>query len=185
LKFPKRFKEIGVISIVLIVSLSYGLYFYLQGLTEDSINTNLFEQQRLGQLDTNNAISQHISSDLDSIVSRLKVIANSVYAQQGNLSGDGIELILQEMYNDTTHLVGKADNLFIAERNDIITHIASDQEEQRSLFDVFVGNNISFREYAYQTKATLKPVFSTGLLSSDGVYRIIITYPIINRVRDL
>jgi signal transduction histidine kinase len=177
LKFPKRFKEIGVISIVLIVSLSYGLYFFLQGLTEDSINTSLFEQQRLRQLDTNNAISQHISSDLDSIVSRLKVIANSVYAQQGNMSGDGIELILQEMYNDTTQLVGKADNLFIVDRNGIITHIASDQEEQRS----FVGNNVSFREYVNQTKATLKPVFSTGLLSSDGVYRIIITYPIINR----
>ena len=102
MKFPKRFKEIGVISIVIIVSLSYGLYFFLQGLTEDSINTSLFEQQRLRQLDSNNAISQHISSDLDSIESRLKVIANSVYAQQGNLSGNGIQLILQEMYNDTT-----------------------------------------------------------------------------------
>jgi hypothetical protein len=126
----------------------------------------------LRQLDSNNAISQHISSDLDSIESRLKVIANSVYAQQGNLSGNGIQLILQEMYNDTTQLVGKADYLFIVDRNGIITHIASDQGEQRS----FVGNNISFREYANQTKATLRPVFSTGLLSSDGVYRIIITY---------
>jgi signal transduction histidine kinase len=177
LKFPKRFKEIGVISIVLIVSLSYGLYFFLQGLTEESINTSLFEQQRLKQLDTNNAISQHISSDLDSIVSRLKVIANSVYAQQGNLSEDGIELILQEMYNDTTQLVGKPDSLFIVDRTDIITHIASNQEEQES----FVGSNISFREYVNQTKATLKPVFSTGILSPDGTYRIVITYPIISR----
>ena len=138
MKFPKRFKEIGVISIVIIVSLSYGLYFFLQGLTEDSINTSLFEQQRLRQLDTNNAISQHISSDLDSIESRLKVIANSVYAQQGNLSGDGIELILQEMYNDTKQLVGKADNLFVVDGNGIITHVASDREEKQS----FVGDNI-------------------------------------------
>ena len=179
MKFPKRFKEIGVISRVIIVSLSYGLYFFLQGLTEDSINTSLFEQQRLRQLDTNNAISQHISSDLDSIESRLKVIANSLYTQQGNLSGNGIQLILQEMYNDTTQLVGKADNLFIVDRNGIITHIASDREEQQS----FVGNNISFREYAIQTKATLKPVFSTGLLSSDGVYRIIIV-TLSNRITD-
>lgn len=178
MKFPKRFKEIGIISIVLIVSLSYGLYFFLQGLTEDSINTSLFEQQRLGQLDTNNAISQHISSDLDSIVSRLKVIANSVYAQQSNLSGNGIEQILQEMYNDTTQLVGKADNLFIVDRNGIITQIASNQEQQlRSL----AGTNVSLIDYANQTKTTLKPVFSTGLLSPDGTYRIVITYPILNR----
>jgi signal transduction histidine kinase len=178
LKFPKRFKEIGVISIVLIVSLSYGLYFFLQGLTEDSIKTSLFEQQRLRQLDANNAISQHISSDLDSILSKLKVIANSIYAQQGNLSGDEIEQILQEMHNDTTQLVGTADSLFIADKNGIVTQIASDQEQQRS----FVGTNLSFRDYVNETKTTLKPVFSTGLLTPpDGTYRIVITHPIINR----
>jgi C4-dicarboxylate-specific signal transduction histidine kinase len=77
------------------------------------------------------------------------------------------------MYNDTKQLVGKPDSLFIVDRNDINTHIASDQEEQRS----FVGSNISFREFANQTKATLKPVFSTGILSPDSTYRIFITYP--------
>jgi hypothetical protein len=68
------------------VSLSYGLYFFLQDLTENSIKTNLFEQQRLRQLDANNAISQHVASNMESILSKLQVIANSIYVQQGNLS---------------------------------------------------------------------------------------------------
>lgn len=113
MNFPKRFREIGIISIILIVSLSYGLYFILQDLTEDSIKTSLFEQQRLRQLDTNNAISQHVASDIDSILSKLKVVANSIYVQQGSLTENKTEQILQEMYNETTQLVGKADNLFI------------------------------------------------------------------------
>jgi hypothetical protein len=130
LKFPKRFKEIIIISIIVIVSLSYGLYFFLQDLTEDSIKTNLFDQQRLGQLDTTKAISQHIASNMDSILSKLKIVANSVYVQQGDLTENRIGDILQERYNETKQMVGKADNLFIVDRNGVITFIASDQEYQ-------------------------------------------------------
>jgi signal transduction histidine kinase len=159
------------------VSLSYGLYFFLQDLTEDSIRTNLFEQQRLRQLDTNNAISQHVASNIDSILSKLQVVANSNYVQQGNLSDIKTEQILQDMYNETSQLVGRADSLFIVDENGTISLIASDKANQRSL----IGTDVSFRNYANQTKSTLKPVFSTGLLSPDGTYRIVITYPIINR----
>ncbi|MGI8833048.1 MAG: cache domain-containing sensor histidine kinase [Nitrososphaeraceae archaeon] len=177
LELPKRFREVGIISIILIVALSYGLYFFLQDVTEDSIKQSLFEQQRQRQLDTNNGISQHIASDIDSILSKLKVVANSVYVQQGDLSGSKSEQILQEMYNEATQLVGKADNLFIVDRNGIIRLVASEQERQRS----FVGTDISFRDYVNETKTTLKPVFSTGFRSLDGTYRIVITHPIINR----
>lgn len=138
---------------------------------------SLFEQQRLRQLDTNNAISQHVSSNIDSILTKLQVIANSPYAQQGNLTDRRTEQLLQQMYNETKQLVGNTDNLFIVDRDGIITQIASDQEYQSSL----IGRDISFRDYVNQTKTTLKPVFSTGLLSPDGTYRIVITYPIINR----
>ena len=118
-----------------------------------------------------------MASNIDSILSKLNVVANSVYVQNGSLTGNGTEQILQEMYNETRQLVGKADNLFIVDRNGIITLIASDQERQRS----FVGSDVSFREYANQTKTTLKPVFSTGFLSPDGTYGIVLTQPIINR----
>ena len=156
------------------MSLSYGLYFFLQDLTKDSIRTSLFEQQRLRQLDTNNAISQHVASNMESILSKLQVIANSIYVQQGNLSDIKTEQILQEMYNETNQLVGRADSLFIVDKNGTITLIASDQGS-------LVGTDVSFRDYANQTKSTLNPVFSTGFLSPDGTYRIVITYPIIYR----
>jgi signal transduction histidine kinase len=177
LKLPKRFKEIGIFSIILIVALSYGIYFFLQDTTEDSIKQSLFGQQRQRQLDSNKAISQHIASDIDVILTDLKLVANSIYVQQGNLTGTNTEQILNEIYNDTKQQVGKTDILFIADKSGVIRLAASDGADQSS----FVGVNVSFRDYVNQTKTTLKPVFSTGLSSLDGIYRIIITYPIINR----
>jgi signal transduction histidine kinase len=177
LKFPKRFKETGIISIILIVALSYGIYFFLQDNTEDSIKQSLFEQQRQRQLDTNKAISQHIASNMDVILTNLKVVANSIYVQQGNLTGAKPEQVLIEIYNDTKQQVGKTGILFIVDKNGVIRLTASDETDQSSFIDV----NVSFRDYFNQTKSALKPVFSTGLSSLDGIYRIIITYPIIGR----
>jgi signal transduction histidine kinase len=177
LKFPRRFREIGIISIILIVTFSYGLYFLLQDITEDSIKQSLFEQQRHRQLDSNKAVSQHIVSDIGSILANLKVVANSVYVQQGNLTGNKTEQILGEVYNDIRQLVGKTDILYVVDKNDIIRLAASNEADQST----FVGADISFRDFVNQTKSTLKPVFSSGLSSLDGIYRIIITYPIINR----
>jgi signal transduction histidine kinase len=174
---PKRFIEIGIISIVLIVILSYGLYFLFQDITEDNIKQTLFEQQRQRQLDSNKAISQHIASDIDSILTKLKVVANYGSVQQGNLTGDKTQQILGEMYNDARAQVGKTDILFIVDKNGIIKAVSSDDGNQRS----FVGTNISSRDYVNQTKTTPEPVFSNGLRSLDGTYRITITYPIINR----
>lgn len=180
LKIPKRFIEIGIISIVLIVSLSYGLFFFLQGVTEENIKSNLFEQQRLRQLDKNKAISQHIATDIDSILSRLKVVASSADVQEsnltGNLIGSELEQLLQDMYDENKQLVGDADNFFVVDKSNIIKLVASDNEYQSSL----VGTNISHTDYANQTELTRKPVFSTGLRTSDGIYRIIITYPILS-----
>ncbi|HZD36399.1 MAG TPA: sensor histidine kinase [Nitrososphaeraceae archaeon] len=176
MKSPKRFIEIGIVSIVLIVSLSYGLYFFLQGVTENSIKENLFEEQRLRQIDKNNAISQHIATDIDSILSRLKVVANSAYVQEGNLTSSKIQQLLQDMYSENKELVGEADNFFVGDKNGIIKLVASDNEFHRSL----VGADVSLTDYANRTRSTLKPVFSNGTSSPDGIYRIIVATPILD-----
>ena len=122
MKLPKRFKEIGIFSIILIVALSYGIYFFLQDTTEDSIKQSLFGQQRQRQLDSNKAISQHIASDIDVILTDLKpkLVANSIYVQQENLTGTNTEQILNEIYNDTKQQVGKTDILFVADKSGVI-----------------------------------------------------------------
>ena len=86
--FYGRAKVIAIISIVLIISISYGLFFYFQGITESNIKNNLFEQDRDRQIEATRTLSQHIGSDLALVESRLESLSNSIYLQQGDLTSN-------------------------------------------------------------------------------------------------
>jgi signal transduction histidine kinase len=173
--FSGRVKEISVISIILIIIISYGLFFYLQNITEHSIRNSLFEQQKERQVQATQAISQHIGSDLSLVMSILQGLADSAYLQQGVLSGDKTNKLMQEKYSQANTLT-TVDGLFIADKDDIITsNIVS--KGQKS----FINIDISFRDYVKETRRTLTPTYSNGFEGIDGKYRIAMTCPIINR----
>lgn len=94
----KRIKEIGVISIILIIAFSLGLLVYIQNLTERDIKSNLLLQQELRQTASTRGISLHIGSDLNLVVGMLDGLANSIYLQQGELSGDNAKKLVGEKY---------------------------------------------------------------------------------------
>ena len=73
----KRIKEIGVISIILIIAFSLGLLFYIQRITESDIKSNLLLQQKQRQIEYTFDISLHAGSDLDLVVGMLDGLANS------------------------------------------------------------------------------------------------------------
>ena len=97
-RFPNGAKKIGIISIILVVIISYGLFFYLQYMTENNIRNSLFEQQKQRQIESTKALSQHVSADLDSIMARLQDLANSAILQQGDLSNNKTKKIAEERY---------------------------------------------------------------------------------------
>ena len=57
-------RKIVIICIILIISISYGLFFYLQNNTESNIKNSLFEQQKRIPIESARALAQHIGSDL-------------------------------------------------------------------------------------------------------------------------
>ena len=83
--FSGKTKKIAILSITLIIIISYGLFFYLQTATENDIKNSLIEQQRQRQIESSKAISQNIGSDLDSIMTRLQMLAISEDLQQGQV----------------------------------------------------------------------------------------------------
>ena len=83
-----RIKEIGIISIIVIILLSYGLFFYLQSITESNVRHSLFEQQKMQQIASTQEIAEHIGSDLSLVTAMLDNLANSHDLQEGELSGD-------------------------------------------------------------------------------------------------
>ena len=172
--FRPNTKEITILSIVLIIAVSYGLFFYLQNNTENNIRNSLFEQQKQRQIESTKALSNHIASDLDLIMSKLELLANSGTLQQGNLVGNKTTEELEKTYrqiNSKTPL----DRLFILDKNNIVKSSIAANDLPR-----FVGVNFSDREWSRETKDMQMPVYSNGFKGRDGVYRIAITFPIIN-----
>jgi signal transduction histidine kinase len=173
--FSSKSRGIAVIFTIAIIVVSYSLFFYLQSTTESDIRNSIFEQQKARQMQSTQALSHHISSDLGSIMARLQGLASSSSLQQGDLSSDKTRKLLQEMYFQINNIT-TADRLFILNKNDILM-INLGLEGQKT----FVGANMSNIDWVRETRTQHKPVFSNGYFGLDGKYRIAITYPIINR----
>src|SRR5918996_1645817 len=168
-------REIGVIATIMITIISFGLFFYQQNISEDSIRKSLFEEHREEQVQSTEIMAERISSDLRLVQSILQGLAGSTYLQQGELSGDRVAKLMMERFEQMNN-IATVDDLFIADENDVIT---SDivGEGRRG----FVNIDISFRDYVPETRESSTPVFSDGFEGIDGIFRIALTYPIINR----
>ena len=170
-----RRKEIIIVSIILLIAGSYSLLFFQHNIAEQNIRDSLFLAHRNNQIEITKALSEHASADLRLIASILQGLSDSIYLQQGELYGDRVGNLVGERFNQISN-ISKIDGLFIADKNNIITHNEV-SEGQRS----FVNIDISLRDYVNETKSTLNPVFSNGFKGIDGTYKIALTYPIINR----
>ncbi len=116
--FYGRAKIITIISIVLIISISYGLFFYFQGITESNIKNNLFVQHRDRQIEATRTLSQHIGSDLSLVEARLESLSNSIYLQQGDLTSSKTKTLMQINFLKIDNIV---DHLFVVNKNNTIT----------------------------------------------------------------
>ena len=171
--FYGRAKLIAIISIVFIISISYGLFFYFQDITERNIKNNLFAQQRDRQIDATRTLSQHIGSDIGLVEARLESLSNSIYLQQGDLTSNKTKALMQDNFLKINSIV---DHLFVVNKSNAITIDIAPKDEK-----TFVGSNVSQREYVLHAERTLQPVFSSIFMGLDGNYRIGMSYPIINR----
>jgi signal transduction histidine kinase len=178
LKFSRLTKIAIITSIILIITVSYGLFFYLQNSIEDNLRHQLFDKQKTLQIESTLALSSHIGSDLDSIMARLQMLANSDLLQKGDLSSNKTIELLEDTYSQI-NTVTPISKLLLLDKDNIATiSIFSPQGR----IEMNAGTNFSSFSWANETKATRAPVFSNaykGLGSED--YRIVVTYPIINR----
>ncbi len=170
----RKTKELAIIFIISIIVISYGLFFYLQNNTENNIRSSLFEQQKQRQIESTQALSRHIGSDLDSVMARLQSLANSVYLQQADLVSNKTKTLMEHMYVQMNKITN-VDRLFILDGNNIERNGLVPKGEE-----AFVGVDFTYRDYVRETKSNLMPVFSDGFVGRDGRYRIAITAPIIN-----
>jgi signal transduction histidine kinase len=168
-------REIGVIATVLIIIISFGLFFYQANISEENIKKSLFSQHQQEQIQSTEIMAQRISSDLSLVQSILQGLTGSAYLQQGELRGENVEKLIMEGYQQINE-IAEIDGLFVVGEDGIIIHNIV-EKGAISLVDT----DISSRDYVNETKETSSPVFSAGFEDIDGVLRIALTHPIINR----
>ena len=174
--FTGNTKKVALVFVIVIVSISYGLFFYLQNNTENNIRNSLFEQQKQQQIHSTESLSRHVGSSFDSIMARLQAVSNSDLLQQGDTSSSKTKRLLQEMHTQIDTIT-PIDRLLILDNNDIVTVDVTTEGEE-----TFVGIDFSYIEWVNLTKSTRTAVFSNGFVGIDGKYKIAISYPIINKI---
>ena len=172
--FFKKRKEIGLVSVVVIIISSFSLFFYQQNITEQNVKNSIFAQYKDRQIESTQAISEHISSDLKLLKSILQGIVDSSLLQQGLLYGDRIDKMMREKFSEVNN-VTKVDTIFIADKDDIVSYEIVSEGTRR-----FINIDLSFREYIQETKNTLRSTFSDGFKGIDTIERIALAVPIVN-----
>jgi len=166
-------KKTVIIFTIIIISISFILFFYFQQQTEQSITDNILEQQIQNQKDSTRSLAQHIQSDLNLIIAKLQGLASSSYLQREVFQSTDTKSLLQTYYHQINSS-SPIDRLFVL-NNKEMAQMDIVPKGQPS----YVGKNFSFREWVRDTKNTLQPQFSDGFMGEDGKYRIALTYPII------
>jgi hypothetical protein len=77
-------KRIVIFFALIIISISFTLFFYFQQQSENRIKNTIFEQQLKEQTDKTKAIAEIIKSTLFLIKASLQGLAYSIYLQEGD-----------------------------------------------------------------------------------------------------
>jgi len=171
LSLPRIYK-IGIVSVISIVIFSFALFYYIQTVTENNIQSNLITQQIDRQRAVSKSLSQHIGSDLTLVMTVLDGLTNSGYIQAGDINSEKTNQLIQEKYKMIDDVI---DKIFVLDKNDMVTSGLS-----QSSTDEYLGADFSQREWVKEAKRDLKPVFSKGF-ERQGIYTIYIAVPVINR----
>ncbi|HZD34219.1 MAG TPA: PDC sensor domain-containing protein, partial [Nitrososphaeraceae archaeon] len=167
-----KIKKFGIVSVTLILCLSFSLYIYYQSITGESVRNRFTEDEKKGQLESTKSISNHIHSDLSLVITMLDGLANSKYLQEGHLVGDQPERLLKEKFDDYHDIINR---LFVIDKDGLVRISFAPQGTETLL-----GQDLSLRDWVKETKTNRSLTFSDGF-ERQGIYRVFITYPVINR----
>lgn len=170
-----QFRRIGIVSVILILSLSFGLFIYYQNIAVESIRYNFIEEEKKRQFESTKTVSNHIESDLNRVIAMLDGLANSKYLQEENLTGNELEALLKEKYDDYHGIVNR---LFVIDKDGAVRMSFAPKGTE-----TFLGRDLSLRPWVESTKSNRSLTTSGGFERQD-IYVVFISYPIINRQTD-
>ena len=167
--------RLGIISVGVITTFSLIFFIYVQAITEETLRRNLLDQQKHDQINSTYGVSNRMQGDLNSVLLMVDGLANSIYLQKGDFGNEKAKNLVEQKYIQFAPVINR---LLILDRNGRVS-----MSYAPNGIETFLGQDFSSRVWVDETRSGLQPLFSNGF-ELAGIYRIFITYPIINRDDD-
>ena len=168
---------LGLVVIGIIIAIAFAAYYYLEEQNENELRSALLEETKVRQIETTGSLGTHISSDIDSVITKLQLLASQSTIQRGELASDRTTQLLKQSdanIRETTFI----NSIAVLDANNI--HVNNSLEELRS----FIGVDRSDTEFVIETRKTLRPYISSGFTGVSGMFGISVSVPIINQESD-
>jgi signal transduction histidine kinase len=164
--------------VVTIASSSLVLLVFLQNFTESTVRNNIYDQQIDRQTEVTNSISQSISSDLGILISVLDGLANSDLLQRGDFASDETTKLIDDKLQ---RYGAEVNDLFLLDRNNIVTLAMPGPNTTTDDTNLNAGDDLSQRQWVKDTRTKTEAPYFSGGFERQGVYKIFITFPILDR----
>ena len=135
----------------------------------------MLDQQKHDQINSTYSVSNRMQGDLNSVLLMVDGLANSIYLQKGDFGNEKAKNLVEQKYIQFAPVINR---LLILDRNGRVS-----MSYAPNGIETFLGQDFSSRVWVDETRSGLRPLFSNGF-ELAGIYRIFITYPIINRDDD-
>jgi len=167
-----------VIFIILIFASTFSIYFYFRDLTEESIRSSLLEQYEQMQIASATTLSKSIAADLDLLMTKLEVLAESGPVQSGDFVGDETNSLMKRIFEES-NTIARIEGVGLSNSHNIVMNVYQPEIDK----NILIGRNMSLQPYVIEAKSNLpNPTFSNGyetIVNEEG-QRMALLYPIHN-----
>ena len=154
----------------LIVISVIGIGFYINDFTKTNIREALIEEKSDIQMITTKSLAASVNSEFQRLLIDMKTISQSTQVQKSLTSGE-TQAYLTSSWNNINSIT-KISDIFLADHS--LTIVSQVNHEKFRL----VGLNLENIQFKDEFKT--KPGYSGEIISTDGIYRVLVSSPIID-----
>lgn len=165
-----------IISIIIIFAATFSMYFYFRDATEENIRASLLVQYEERQINGAATLSKSIASDLDLLMTKLEVLAESGPVQAGDFSSEGTNVLMKRIFEES-NTIARVEGIGISNSKNIVMNVYQPEIDKNQL----IGRNMSSQPYAIEARSNLPdPLFSNGYetIVNDEGQRMALLYPV-------
>ncbi len=167
-----------VLLVIIIFAITFSLYFTFRNFTEEQIRSTLLEQYQEKQIEKTTTLSRSIGADLNVLMTKLEVLAESAPVQRGDFSGEATDSLMKRIYEES-NMVTRVEGIGLSNSYNIVMNVYQPEIDKNLL----IGRNMSSQPYAIEARLNLpNSTFTKGyqtIVNSEG-QRVALLHPIFN-----